>query len=63
MLVLRSQFFIVTIPAADWLDGKHTVFGEVVEGMENVDAIEATATDGRDKPIEPQVIQSVELTD
>ena len=57
-----SQFFIVTIPAADWLDGKHTVFGEVVEGMDVVDAIEATATDGREMPLEPQVISSVELS-
>ena len=57
-----SQFFIVTIPAADWLDGKHTVFGEVVDGMDAVDAIEATQTDGRDMPLEPQVIQSVELS-
>ncbi|MCC6754903.1 MAG: peptidylprolyl isomerase [Solirubrobacterales bacterium] len=56
-----SQFFIVTIPAAEWLDGKHTVFGEVTEGMDAVDAIEATATDGRDMPLEPQVIESVEL--
>jgi peptidyl-prolyl cis-trans isomerase B (cyclophilin B) len=58
-----SQFFIVTTPAADWLDGKHTVFGEITEGMENVDAIENTQTDGRDKPVEPQVIESVELSD
>src|SRR3954454_11656047 len=39
-----SQFFIVTIAAADWLDGKHTVFGEVTNGMEAVDAIEALPT-------------------
>jgi len=58
-----SQFFIVTTPAADWLDGKHTVFGTITDGLDNVDAIENTATDGRDLPLEPQVIESVELTD
>jgi peptidyl-prolyl cis-trans isomerase B (cyclophilin B) len=58
-----SQFFIVTTQAADWLDGKHTVFGEVVEGMDNVDSIENTETDGRDKPTTPQVIERVELSD
>src|SRR5512134_650846 len=46
-----SQFFIVTTQSADWLDGKHTVFGEVVEGMENVNAIEATETGPGDRPI------------
>lgn len=58
-----SQFFIVTTPAADWLDGKHTVFGTITDGMDNVDAIENTATDGRDMPLEPQVIESIELSD
>jgi cyclophilin family peptidyl-prolyl cis-trans isomerase len=58
-----SQFFIVTIPAADWLDGKHTVFGEVTTGMEAVDAIEGLPTDARDKPIEPAVIERVELSE
>jgi peptidyl-prolyl cis-trans isomerase B (cyclophilin B) len=56
-----SQFFIVTTDAAPWLDGKHTVFGRVVEGMEVVDAIEGSETDGRDKPKDDAVIQSVEL--
>jgi len=56
-----SQFFIVTIPAADWLDGKHTVFGKVTEGMDAVDAIEGTQTGGGDKPVEPQTIERVEL--
>jgi cyclophilin family peptidyl-prolyl cis-trans isomerase len=56
-----SQFFIVTIPAADWLDGKHTVFGRVTDGMDAVDAIEGTRTGPGDKPVEPQTIERVEL--
>ena len=56
-----SQFFIVTTAAAPWLDGKHTVFGRVTEGMDAVDKIEAVETDGQDKPREPVVIERVEL--
>jgi len=58
-----SQFFIVTIGEAGWLDGKHTVFGEVTSGMDVVDAIEGLPTDGRDRPEEPVVIERVELAD
>jgi peptidyl-prolyl cis-trans isomerase B (cyclophilin B) len=58
-----SQFFIVTTDAAPWLDGKHTVFGEVRAGMDVVDAIEASDTDGSDHPVEPQQIERVELGD
>jgi peptidyl-prolyl cis-trans isomerase B (cyclophilin B) len=58
-----SQFFIVTTGAAPWLDGKHTVFGEIVEGMDVVDAIEASETDARDKPLEAKTIEKVELVD
>ena len=58
-----SQFFIVTSEAAPWLDGKHTVFGEVTSGMEAVDAIEGTETGPGDQPNEPQVIERVELSD
>ena len=58
-----SQFFIVTIQAADWLDGKHTVFGEVTDGMDAVDAIEGTPTGAGDRPVEPQVIERIELSD
>ncbi len=56
-----SQFFIVTTDAAPWLDGKHTVFGRVSDGMEAVDAIEASPTGARDRPLEPAVIESIEL--
>jgi peptidyl-prolyl cis-trans isomerase B (cyclophilin B) len=58
-----SQFFIVTTAAAPWLDGKHTVFGEVTNGMDVVDAIEATPTDGRDRPREDARIEKLEVGD
>src|SRR6201994_479303 len=56
-----SQFFIVTTGEAAWLDGKHTVFGEVTEGMDTVDKIEGLPTGPRDRPGEPPVIESIEL--
>src|SRR2546423_2400041 len=57
-----SQFFIVTTDAAPWLDGKHTVFGQVTSGMDAVDAIESQETDARDRPVPPAVIERVELS-
>jgi peptidyl-prolyl cis-trans isomerase B (cyclophilin B) len=58
-----SQFFIVTAAEAPWLDGKHTVFGRVADGMDAVDAIESTGTDDGDRPLERQAIERVELSD
>ena len=56
-----SQFFIVTADACPWLDGKHTVFGRVVDGMDVVDAISTVETDASDRPREDVTIQRVEL--
>src|SRR3954454_13243433 len=58
-----SPFFIVTIDAAPWLDGKHTVFGRVTEGMDAVDSIEGTPTGARDKPVDDVLIERIELSE
>ncbi len=55
-----SQFFITTVPTP-WLDNKHTIFGQVVEGQEAIEAIEAVKKDGRDKPLTPVVIEKLEI--
>ena len=56
-----SQFFIVTAEACPWLDGKHTVFGQVTEGQDIVDRISRAESDGRDRPVTPITIDRVEL--
>ena len=56
-----SQFFIVTAEACPWLDGKHAVFGRVVQGMEVVDAISQVPRDAADRPLEPVTIERVEF--
>ena len=58
-----SQFFIVTAGGCPWLDGKHTVFGEVVSGMDVVDQLEATPTGAQDRPSERLEIETVALSD
>ena len=58
-----SQFFIVTADACPWLDGKHTVFGEVTGGMDVVDRLEASPTDGSDRPTDPIGITGIELSE
>jgi peptidyl-prolyl cis-trans isomerase B (cyclophilin B) len=58
-----SQFFIVTAGECSWLDGKHTVFGRVLDGMDVVDAISAAPRDGRDRPNDVITIDSVELVE
>jgi cyclophilin family peptidyl-prolyl cis-trans isomerase len=56
-----SQFFIVTADACPWLDGKHTVFGRVVSGMDVVDAIEKVET-ASDRPLDEVRIESISVT-
>ena len=56
-----SQFFIVTTDAAPWLDGKHTVFGEVTGGMDVVDRIGTTQTDSRDRPVDAIGIDTLSI--
>src|SRR5947209_12300532 len=58
-----SQFFIVTASACPWLDGKHTVFGQVQSGMDVVERLEGVQTGAGDRPAEPIGIDSITLAD
>jgi peptidyl-prolyl cis-trans isomerase A (cyclophilin A) len=53
-----SQFFITVAPT-QWLTGKHTIFGEVVEGYDIVEKISKVARNSQDKPQKPVVLESV----
>src|SRR5581483_6341993 len=57
-----SQFFIVTADECPWLDGKHTVFGNVVTGMDVAEEISRVESDANDRPRSDVTIERVELT-
>ncbi|MBI3647902.1 MAG: peptidylprolyl isomerase [Actinobacteria bacterium] len=57
-----SQFFLTVAPTP-WLTGKHTIFGEVAEGYDVVEAISKVGTGGMDRPLEDVVLQRVQIAE
>ena len=58
-----SQFFLVTKDECEWLDGLHTVFGEISDGMDTIDRLEAVPTDPlTDAPLEPVLIETITIS-
>ena len=57
-----SQFF-VTVAETPWLNGKHTIFGQVTEGYDVVEAISKASTASMDRPSEDVVIERIDITD
>jgi peptidyl-prolyl cis-trans isomerase A (cyclophilin A) len=57
-----SQFF-VTVAETPWLNGRHTIFGQVTDGYDVVERIEKVATGPQDRPVEEVVLERVEIVD
>ena len=58
-----SQFFIITTEATPWLDGKHTVFGQVTSGQDVAERISRVDRDGRDRPLTDVTLEKVEIAE
>jgi peptidyl-prolyl cis-trans isomerase A (cyclophilin A) len=57
-----SQFF-VTVAETPWLNGRHTIFGQVTEGYDVVEAMSKVATSGQDKPADEIVIERIDIVE